>query len=703
MDPYTYSALLPGEIRLLKLLPASDEHDQIHCEINHVTLQFAPEYEAISYEWKSIQGTAAVRATTGLLNISKSLEYALRSMREEHTPRMLWADGICVNQNDEQEVTCQLALMDRIYERSFATLVWLGCSNGQTAKAIRILQSLALLARQRNAIAGMEGNLFMEFMIKSRPKYSSVFIDNRDMILQEFKREHGFTSKVLLRHPKMSDDEIFDFDSYELWCEIDELFSSSFFERTWIEREVAKAPYVQLHRGQYTIPWPIFTSALVGRSILGFHKHHPRDYSLGPVWNVIDARERWRTLEHRTTLAGALVALSYSKETNIRDHIYAAYTLSKCTIPWLQKNDYDIDVKELMWKTACACIEERRDLYHLGQWCITSRKTMNLPTWVPEFTAGICELAVQHASRITGGLVDGSYNICGKLLCLNVHLLDTIEWTHDIKDHGDLHSIFKIVQYLDQLFRENDECGLFGSYAASREGWIARKSAAMIKRETVRQLSEAEAIFEKICWYPKAHLEHLRYAQRLVEQDMMPAYSDNQVIMEALWALLNPSSPTLKRTPAPAGERLFLAWLYLMSLQTQKHEGVSIETASLPQAYGSFLLAILPVVTYGNTGADAKEVIAWTSKFISGHSLKTSISLCETECVFVTRKGFLGRTVAGEACKGDMIAFLGGGWTPYILERSAHFYKVKSFAYIEGVEKIAKLPAHCRIGRICLE
>ena len=534
MHPYTYSALLPGEIRLLKLLPTSDEHDQISCEICHVSLQFAPEYAAISYEWKSIQGTASVRAATRLLNISKSLESALRSMREEDPPRMLWADGICINQNDKQEVSCQLALMDRIYERSSAALIWLGCSNAETAKAIRILHSLALLARQRYAILGMRGNLFMEFIVKSRPKYSSGFIDNKDMILQEFKREYGLTSILLLRHPTMSDDEIFDFDNYQLWCEIDVLFSSSFFERTWIQREVAKAPYVQLHRGQCTIPWPIFTSALVGRSILGLLKHHPRDYFPGPVWNVADARERWRTPEHGTTLAGALVTLSYSKESNIRDHIYAAYTLSKCPIPWLQKNDYDIDLKKLMWKTACTCIEERRDLYHLGQWSVTSRKTMNLPTWVPEFSAGICELAGKNASSTTARLVDGSYNICGNLLCLNAHLLDTIEWTHDIRDHGDLHSIFKIVQYLDQFFHESGECGLFGSYAATREGWIARKPAAIIKQETIRQLSEAEAILEKICWYPKAHLTHLRCAQRLVEQNMMPAYSDNQVIIEAL-------------------------------------------------------------------------------------------------------------------------------------------------------------------------
>ena len=159
----------------------------------------------------------------------------------------------------------------------------------------------------------------------------------------------------------------------------------------------------------------------------------------------------------------------------------------------------------------------------------------------------------------------------------------------------------------------------------------------------------------------------------------------------------------MEQSPAPARERLFLSWLYLVSLQTQKHEEVSIETASLSYAYGSFLLAILPVVTYRNTGADAKDVIAWTSRFISGHSLKTNVSLCETECIFVTRKGFLGRTIAGATCKGDRIAFLGGGWTPYILERSAHFYKVKSFAYIEGLEKIARLPAHCKVGRICLE
>ncbi|KAF2166129.1 hypothetical protein M409DRAFT_55467 [Zasmidium cellare ATCC 36951] len=250
-----------------------------------------------------------------------------------------------------------------------ATLVWLGCSTPNSTAAVEVLHSLALLARQHNAFAGMERNDFGPFVFEKQPSGASVFIRDEDMLMAELDSDRKCSTACLSRKPGKSDETIFQFKNFELWCEIDGMFSNSYFQRTWIEREVAKAPHVKICRGPHIISWSLFTSAFVGRSLLLFHPQHPGLRFTGSLQTVMDARQRWRTPEHGTTLAGALVALTYSKETRKHDHIYAAYAMSKYTIEWLETSGHNLDIEELMLRTSCACIQETDDLYHLGQWC----------------------------------------------------------------------------------------------------------------------------------------------------------------------------------------------------------------------------------------------------------------------------------------------------------------------------------------------
>lgn len=698
MNRSPYLRLQLGEIRLLKLLPAKDETQQIRCELLPTPLQSAPAYEAISYEWNSVPGTALVDVPTGRIKVSRSLEHALRGMRGKEKARMLWADGICIDQSNDEELRSQLSIMEKVYEMSQVTLVWLGCATRDTALAIEVLHSLALFARQRNAHTGMDKNDYRAFILYERPERSGLFIDDDDGFLVEMNSRGRCSVTQLLRKADLSDNEIFRFQDHQLWCEIDGMFSNSYFERTWIQREVAKAPYVSLCRGPYMFSWPLFTSAFIGRNLMMFHYDHQNLRFTGPLHTVIDARERWRTPEHFTTLAGALVTLSYSKETQIQDHIYAAYAMSKHKIPWLEESSSRTDIEKLMLRTAWACIEERGDLYHLGQWCVTSRKRMNLPTWAPDFTSGTCELAVEYASEGTSKLIEGSYNPCGELLCLDAHLLDTIEWSHDINSHGDLQDILEIVQGLERIFRRQGKGGVFQEYAVPREGWIPRDSPENSKQELLRQLLQAHSVLRTSTWCPESCLDQLKVAHNSVERQS--ASPSCQLVIEALWLLLNPSSRIRERYTNSPGEHLFLALLYVVSMQAR--QGFSISCAELPKAYGVFIFALMPVVLLGVQCSDEREVIEWTTKFIREHIIRTKISGYEKECVFVTKRGFLGRTAAGEASKGDVISILGGGWTPYILKQNEQFYSLKSFAYIEGLAEIRKKPANWKIERICL-
>lgn len=682
-----YQILEPGHIRLLELSPATNGDTKVECSIRYTPLLSAPKYEALSYQWGSSERIAEINTLGGHLKINKSLYQALQAVRWKDRPRILWADGVCVNQQDKLEVSNQLAIMDAVYERSERTIVWLGCSTNDSGMAIRTLYSLALLARQHNMNRTMKENEYSPCVISKRPETSSVFPSYVDVFVMEFCSTRGPTITELHRDPEQTDDDIFRFADHSLWREIDGLFTNSYFERTWIEREVAKARQVHIYRGQYCISWPIFHSAFVGRSMLLFHT---LDKFPGPLKTVIDARERWRDPGHCTTLAGALVALAYSKESDIRDHIYAAYALTKLPIPWFERKRPSVPIEKLLRRTSRACIEQRDDIYHLGLWCIPSRRSLkaaNLPSWVPDYTTGTCELAVQDASQAMSTLVGGTYEISGDNLYLNAHLLDTIEWSHDVGDCGDIENIMEIVVQLDERYKDNN--GLFGGYSAYHEGWIAASSPDEARRKTMVELSQAESILQDIPGYPTELLQELWIAKQNVYHGRTNTPDHTPRMLEILWSLLNPKTQFNTQTKSCLGEQLFLAWLYMTSRMATKKG--TIHTGEMPNAYGNLMRTLLPLGLSGTGPPNATE-----------HLSKTHISQCETECVFVTKRGFLGRTVANEVKPGDVVAFLQGGWTPYILEKKKDFFKIKSFAFVEGLSQLKTLAPGSKIERICL-
>jgi hypothetical protein len=92
-------------------------------------------YEALSYHWGPrdpdcwltiLDEKKAFRFETKGLNITPNLAKALRSLRYKNNTRVLWIDSVCINQEDDNERSDQLPLMDQIYMRAENVCVWLG-------------------------------------------------------------------------------------------------------------------------------------------------------------------------------------------------------------------------------------------------------------------------------------------------------------------------------------------------------------------------------------------------------------------------------------------------------------------------------------------------------------------------------------------------------------------------------------------------
>ncbi|CAG9977965.1 unnamed protein product [Clonostachys byssicola] len=130
MTKLHYSALDAdnSEIRLFEIAPG-DGDDEICCSLSVVSLNNHPRFEALSYVWgdPSIKKNVTVDGASHLVTVN--LESALRDLRYPSNRRTIWADAICINQDDLDEKNHQIPLMGDIYRKASQVVAYLGHSN----------------------------------------------------------------------------------------------------------------------------------------------------------------------------------------------------------------------------------------------------------------------------------------------------------------------------------------------------------------------------------------------------------------------------------------------------------------------------------------------------------------------------------------------------------------------------------------------
>jgi Heterokaryon incompatibility protein (HET) len=112
-------------IRLLKV-EAGSKKDQMRCQLIRVAFASKPKYEALSYTWGSPDDLVTIMIDGHEVEVRENLYRALFNIREENKDRFVWADAVCINQDDLEERNRQVSLMAFIYSRAQAVLVWLG-------------------------------------------------------------------------------------------------------------------------------------------------------------------------------------------------------------------------------------------------------------------------------------------------------------------------------------------------------------------------------------------------------------------------------------------------------------------------------------------------------------------------------------------------------------------------------------------------
>jgi len=102
-----------------------------------------PLFYALSYVWGDPTKCHEIWIDGKRLAITQNLYLALRSMQSGDTGTLhVWADAICINQEENSEKSAQIQLMREIYNSASEVRVWLGVGTPETKRCLRFIIDL---------------------------------------------------------------------------------------------------------------------------------------------------------------------------------------------------------------------------------------------------------------------------------------------------------------------------------------------------------------------------------------------------------------------------------------------------------------------------------------------------------------------------------------------------------------------------------
>jgi len=392
MLPYRYSALPLPEAgkytRLLRLSPG-DYSDDLHVELEQVLLDDTSKYEALSYVWGSTADPVPVLVGSSrkrTISVTQNLATALQHLRDANEIRILWADAVCINQNDPKERSRQVTLMSDIYGGACQVVVWLGPEDDDSFRAFNVLHDIG----------------------------SSIDVNWTDQSFKPKVAADNSSSSMLedLRNYRFRDEEIH---------AVKRLLHRQWFERLWIRQEIGLATQALVCCGRLTMSWCLFRDAIFfvyfeGRKLMT-EALGDQIASFGSRINLV-----YRLCHRRVYLLQTLRRdLGQVVCADSRDKIYGILSLID---PHQQSMgitpDYTRDVALVYQDTTMRFINHTRNLSILHQ-CELQDTPPHMPSWVPDWSTelkmssflGVTSNASANLESIASGKGGGVLSVAG--------------------------------------------------------------------------------------------------------------------------------------------------------------------------------------------------------------------------------------------------------------------------------------------------
>nr|XP_023922596.1 uncharacterized protein LOC112034043 [Quercus suber]POE97783.1 heterokaryon incompatibility protein 6, or allele [Quercus suber] len=243
-----YKKLASGELRLLVLFPGV-ENEPLRAELRVVSFASAPLYRAVSYRWGSPNRTKRLILDGQIVDITENLFAALRAFRMSHRSLFLWADAICINQENEDEKSGQLNLMASIYRNAEFVLVYLGEHKPEFTLACwtiiwlhKFWFALPECSRAQNFSKVAFLKHFQQYSIGEGNHLKCVCLEK----VFQFQWKTESSSERL----------------HEALRAVNSLLNLAWFGRLWTLQENAVAECSVFQYGQHRITWPIVADAI---------------------------------------------------------------------------------------------------------------------------------------------------------------------------------------------------------------------------------------------------------------------------------------------------------------------------------------------------------------------------------------------------------------------------------------------------------
>lgn len=411
METYKYTPLAGRrQIRLLKLHPAASPDDpEVSIDLVPMLLDAAPPFEALSYAWGDPIPKCEILCSGHRAEIGPSLYSALFHLSRLQPPgksRWIWADAICINQDDTAEREAQVRMMGDIYSRASITVICLGEEDDHIIRAFDWLAA---------------------FWTTWMPLMESLNITGRidpsqkDALFAKLSENNHSKARAILR--TVFGDQSNQNTAFEdIWM----LLRQPWFMRKWVIQEVVKSTGLVFVAGKRSMDHAFLNSWFLFMHMSSFFKH---DFLLSYPWGLdlnthddanphyLLARggilSRYRSISE-TPLSSLLTTTTMFKCSEPNDHIIALLGIAAECSEFEDLIDYNTSTDDLYRRLTCAHLTNRISLRIL--WSthnmvpVDQRRTSS---WIPNIEEMASRCTVSDISNPSNHWQRAIGNACG--------------------------------------------------------------------------------------------------------------------------------------------------------------------------------------------------------------------------------------------------------------------------------------------------
>jgi hypothetical protein len=413
--------------------------------------QCSDKYQTLSYEWGDGSRSNSLLCDGETLLITINLQAALQRLRSPTETLILWIDSICIDQENLRERNFQVSLMPLIYKSATRVFMWIGEETADTPIAMKKMDklgSLLNLIEEKYKASDLAQNLMLT---SHAPTLAS---------LNALKKVVGDSSPV-------------DLDEKQDWNVLNDLFSRSYFERTWIAQEVLLSWNATVVCGARRFSWLDLRNAVICVSTCPFLpiKNETRSYlqlmMLAGLHACLPAFRHSFYRPRKMILIDLLLFLRFSLCRDPRDYVYgligmAAYPYggighSDPVDVGLPPPDYSKPVEDIYQETTVALIQQDKNLRIF--YCIgvpSFRPYSNMPTWVIDWShsqEGHAHLQTAPTPHASKELFPGDIHFSARLLITEGICFSTVAYVSDAIQQNDIiRRICKISRKLEDIY-----------------------------------------------------------------------------------------------------------------------------------------------------------------------------------------------------------------------------------------------------------